>query len=621
MFFFNLSLGEFLALFAAASGVATLLYLLDRSRQKVKVATLRFWQPAPVPTEQRQRKKIQQPWSLLLQILSMGLLLLAISQLKWGAPETSSRDHVLVMDTSAWMAARLGRISYMDQAKLAAKAWLNTLPAADRVMLLRADAVPTPVTSFESKRDIIRKAIDETQPTSAALRLAAALDQAAWIQRSAGRTAGEVVYAGASRITGDENLPVTKNFRLLPVKGKIENAGLRRMSVRRSAQDAELWEAFVTVRNYSAAPRVAPVEVRFGGAAVAAAQRVTLAPNSEKEITFAYRTRAAGLLEARLLAADGYAEDDRAILELPAQPILKVHVCSPEPALWRPLLDANPRLQASYVTPGNPPARQAGDVAIYDRCPVNATPQRAIVIGITGSTRTSPAGAKLRWRHDSPLAEGIRSQDTTLDATAVITQPGATVIAETAAGPVIAAAGDVVYMAFHPLQSALRYELATPILFANIFRTLAPETFRLSEVSGASVGTLTALLEDEADAPNVKLTNARGEKIPFARDGKTIRFFAGTPGNIRLSDGKRESVYSLTLPEVGEKEIEWPKGTRRGVPAVSRFGSSSRELWYGLAIIGALGLIADWFLFGLGRRLRPLTVLTPDSARPYPKAS
>ena len=616
MFFFNLSLGEFLTLFAAASGAATLLYLLDRSRQKVKVATLRFWQPAPIPTEQRQRKKIQQPWSLLLQILSMALILLAIAQLKWGSPETSSKDHVLVLDTSAWMAARIGRISYMDQAKLAAKAWLDTLPSADRVMLLRADAVPTPVTSFESKRDIIRKAIDETQPTSAALRLPAALDQAAWIQRSAGRTAGEIAYAGASRITGDDTLPPTKGFRLLPVKGKIDNAGIRRMSVRRSAKDGELWEAFITVRNYAGKGRVAPVEVRFGGAAVAAARRLTLAPNSEQEVSFAYRTRASGLLEARLLSTDGFPEDDRAILELPAQPVLKVHVCSPEPALWRPLLDANPRLQAIYTTTA--PAREPGDVAIYDRCAVDGRPARAIVIGLTPPApdgRISPAGAKLRWRADSPLAEGIRSQDTILEAAPVITGVGSTPIAETGAGPVIAAGNDVVYMTFHPLKSALRYELATPILFANIFRWLAPESFRLSEVSGASVGTLTATLESEADAPNVKLTNERGEALPYSRDGKTIRFFAGTPGSIRFNDGRRESVYSLTLPEVGEKEIEWPKGTRRGVPAASRFGSSSRDLWYALATLGALGLVADWFLFGLGRRLRPLAIFQASEQR------
>ena len=196
MFFFNLGFGEFLALFTAVSGITALLYLLDRSRQKLKVATLRFWKPAPLPTEERQRRKIQQPWSLLLQIVSMALILLAIAQLRWGSPEMRARDHVLVLDTSAWMAARLGRVSYMDQARLAAKAWLDTLPSGDRVMLIRADAAASPVTAFESKRDVIRQAIDESRPGSAALRFYEALELADTVRRTHAKLPGELVFAG-----------------------------------------------------------------------------------------------------------------------------------------------------------------------------------------------------------------------------------------------------------------------------------------------------------------------------------------------------------------------------------------------------------------------------------------
>ena len=38
----------------------------------------------------------------------MLLLLLAIAQLRFGSPERSSRDHVLILDTSAWMDVRTG---------------------------------------------------------------------------------------------------------------------------------------------------------------------------------------------------------------------------------------------------------------------------------------------------------------------------------------------------------------------------------------------------------------------------------------------------------------------------------------------------------------------------------
>ena len=144
MFFLNLSVFEFMGIFTALSGVVVALYLLDRSRKKIKVATLRFWTPAERPPEAKQRKKIQQPLSLLLQLLGILLLLAALGQLRWGEPDKSLRDHVLLLDTSAWMKARENRRPLMDLAKADALAYIRALPSTDRVMIVRTDALPTP---------------------------------------------------------------------------------------------------------------------------------------------------------------------------------------------------------------------------------------------------------------------------------------------------------------------------------------------------------------------------------------------------------------------------------------------------------------------------------------------
>jgi hypothetical protein len=88
----NLSLGQFLMLFGAVSGFSVALYLLDRTRRKQVVSTLRFWvapgQPAPVS----RRRKIQQPLSLLLQLLGMALLLLAIAEFQFGGRRNAPRS-------------------------------------------------------------------------------------------------------------------------------------------------------------------------------------------------------------------------------------------------------------------------------------------------------------------------------------------------------------------------------------------------------------------------------------------------------------------------------------------------------------------------------------------------
>src|SRR5579863_9823878 len=103
MFFLNLSLPEFLAIFGSLSGVVFTLYLLDRMRKKHTVATLRFFAALDRPPVLEHRRKLQQPWSLALQLLSLLLLLLAIADLRYGSRAGIGRDHVLILDTSAWM--------------------------------------------------------------------------------------------------------------------------------------------------------------------------------------------------------------------------------------------------------------------------------------------------------------------------------------------------------------------------------------------------------------------------------------------------------------------------------------------------------------------------------------
>src|ERR1700729_2618831 len=131
MFLLNLSLPEFLAILGSLSGLTVALYLLDRMRKRHTVATLRFFAAAEKPPVLKHRRKLQQPWSLLLQLLSLLLLLLAIAQLRWGSPARASRDHVLILDASAWMNARSGQARLIDQTRAAAQNYVKLLPASD----------------------------------------------------------------------------------------------------------------------------------------------------------------------------------------------------------------------------------------------------------------------------------------------------------------------------------------------------------------------------------------------------------------------------------------------------------------------------------------------------------
>src|SRR5579871_6832509 len=349
MFFLNLSLPEFLAILGSVSGVVVALYLLDRLRKKHIVPTLRFFVPTEKPPELKHRRRLQQPWSLFLQLISLLLLLLALAQLRLGSPDRSSRDHVLIIDTSAWMNARNGQVRLMDQARTAARNYVRTLPSSDRVMVVRADVLATPAILFESNRAKIQQAIDQTQPSAGPLNIDEALQFAARAQRLRAQRPGEIVFIGSGRIAADE-VPssIPPNFRYISISGPTEHVGLRKMGVRRSADDPDVWEIFVAVKNYGTKLRSVPLVVRFGGAP-AGTRTFALKPGEEANAGFQYRTRAAGWLEARLIGADAFSQDTRAILELPPRKILPVTVYSNQPDLLRPVFHAIPGVEATVL--------------------------------------------------------------------------------------------------------------------------------------------------------------------------------------------------------------------------------------------------------------------------------
>jgi hypothetical protein len=616
MFFVNLTLGQFAVLMTSATAFLLAIYLLERARRKQVVSTLKFWVAAQHPTPVLRRKRIQQPWSLLLQLAGIALLLLAIAQLQWGTQAGAPRDHVLLLDTSAWMSARSGNSSLMQQARERALAWLRNVPRSDRVLLVRADGLTTPATALGSTRRTVEAAIRNSEPGATGLNLDQAFDFARRFQEQAGRRAGEIVYVGPGKVAEREggSLAAPRNLRVLRVADNVPNSGLRKIGLRRSPSEPDVWEIFVSAKNYSSAPRKLSLGLTFGGAP-AGSSELALGPGEEREATFRYRTRAAGLLKAALTPRDGFPADDEATLELPEQPAIRVTVYSAEPQLLRPVLAASPRVEAAFRAPGQYRADAADGLVILDRFRPPTPPMgHAIWIdppeGSPVPVRQRVAKAEFTgWRSDHQLAAGLRTKGFSLENAAVF-QPSAEDIriGEVANGPVIVARpGErkVVVLGFHPARSGLRYELTTPLLFANILRWTYPEMFRRWELSGGSVGTVKMALDTDFEAKDVKVVRDDGSPVAFTARDQALVFFSGSPGTVRVMAGDREIVYSQTLPQLWETQWQPPADARTGMPRFRDRVAAATELWHWLAIAGALCLLLEWFLYGrLTQRLR-----------------
>jgi len=627
--FLNLSLGELLGLAGAISAGVVALYLLDRTKRNQIVSTLRFWASADVRTQLKHRRRIQQPWSLALELISLFLLVAAIAGPRLGIIDNSGRDHVVILDTSAWMGSQdsRGRQSTLfDEARQSALAYLKSLPRRDRVMLVRADALATPATAFESDRQVVENAIRQSQPGASALNLQQALEYAQRAQKLQSKRVGEIVYAGAERVPEDQASldPLPANLRVLPVGASQENVGIRKVGLRRSPAQPDVWDIFVVVRNYGA--RAHDVELALQFAKSPAGERLLhLKPGAEEQAAFAYKSRPAGYLEARLNVKDAFAQDDRALIELPAQASLRVRVYSAEPQLLRPLMGSNPQVQADFASPEQYDAAAKADVVVLDHF-IPSVPPRAHAVYIQPPAQGSPfqvvaerSNVRLeKWRADTELGEGLRTQDVVLESAQTF-QAGAgdVVVAESERGPVVIAREGKglksVAIGFHPGRGSMKYQLATPLLMANILRWMAPGTFRRWEMQAGTVGTVRIPVAKGTDPASVRVVDENQRPLPFTVEGDVLQFFSGAPGNVSVLMGDLETVYSLTLPDVAEAVWKPPANVRRGIPRASLGAAAPTDLWPWLALAGGLGLLIDWLFYGRSRVFR---VRASQMARP-----
>jgi hypothetical protein len=294
---------------------------------------------------------------------------------------------------------------------------------------------------------------------------------------------------------------------------------------------------------------------------------------------------------------------------------LRVAVFTSDAEAMRPALAAHSQVQAAFYTPAQYRPDVDAQVVVLDRFAPPAMPKVPVIWleppdGAPFRSRARiTSEAPVSWRADNEICAGIRSRNLRLKEGQILAPgPNDIVIATVEAGPVAVARPDqrMVALGFHPGRSEMRYDLATPLLMANIIRWLQPDVFRIAEVHGGSVGAVTMPLDANVDRTKLRVL-ADGQELPFTIQGDSLRFFAGSPGVVRVLSPSGEQVHSLSLPEVADRVWEPPSAVKRGMPGLVE-QAVSQDLWQILAFLGAAGLALEWILYGRKRTMLPAGV-------------
>lgn len=615
MFFLNLSVLEFAALLGVLGSLITSLYLLDRTRRKRVVSTLRFWTPGLAAREDRRRRRVQEPWSLVLQLAGLLLLLLAVAQLQFGSRARPGREHVVLLDTSAWSAQRRGSRTLLDQEKQAAEQYLSAVPARDRILLVAADALATPLTPFTSDHGSLRTRLRAAHSSFSGLNLQQALLFAQRARHAAENDSGEVVYIGPGMMTrNDLALPRVPSLRVISVAPGREHTGIRGVSIQRSVTSASEWQATVTVQNYGALRSRVPLRIQSGPAYT---RRVLwLGAGEQASAEFAFAVNTAREFVADIDAGSDVEGDHHVALDLPPLAKARVDVVTSRADKLRPLFPVNAQIDVRFFAPGRYTANAAADLIVLDQTTITL-PAAQAAIWIDPPRDRAPWPVKAvtddaqitAWHSETPLAAGLRTRQTHLGQASVFQSfDSDTVVASTSGGPVVIAReasgdrGKWAVIGFDPLNGRTRFEITTPLLFANLLRWSLPDVFHALEVNAERIGTLAIPLEPGQRADAVRILDQQGVPAPFIATRTSIELFVNRPQMLRVMAGDRHRTLSVVLPDLAAFAWTPPAGSAIGLPTRFRLTPGAVDLWRVLAVLGASGLFAEWMLFGRRRK-------------------
>jgi len=615
MFFLNFTAGEFLVLFATFAGIVTALYLFDRSKSKKIVSTLRFWTLDVISAQQKSRKRMRDPWSFLLQILSILLLLLAIGQLEWGRSKHRHRKDVVLVDTSAWSSEALDtNRTVLDAEKKIAAQYIKGLPATDLVLLAGVDASAVPATVFTSNRAELLNALESLQPSYSALDLGRALSFARRAAALSGSSAdisdGEVLYVGPGRIRkGTDAASAVQNFRAILVPATGENCGIRSVGIRRDSQNPELWNAVVSVENYGTQQRVLQLTSRLSGKIIDS-RSLNVTPRDGTTAEFSFTRATEGQLAVSLEPGDALRADDRAVINVPGSSKTRLAVFTTRPAVVKPLIRSDENLEASFFTPAQYTPRVDADVVLLDQFAPAALPQSPSV-WITPPRDRSPIpvaevvdSAVLSAPNvtdDLHTAMQNRSDVRVRNAEVFTMADGDSAFATIAKGPVAVGheehSAKFAAVGFDPFSGDLRFQSATPVLFSSLMRWLSPESMRASAVATGFAGETTIPLPFEKEGVS-GVDDENGAAVPFNVQGRLLQVSANSPSQLAVHFLHGGSILLPVLADVAEEVWTPTGGSATGLPSSRAPIPADVDLWKWLAFLGGLGFLADWLLFG-----------------------
>jgi Ca-activated chloride channel family protein len=606
--------------------VVIAMYLLKLRRTEQQVSSVYLWQRMVRDVEanapwQRLRRNLL----LLLQLLFLLALIVALARpFRWAAG-SGSQSTILIVDTSASMAATDAVPNRLEAAKAQARRVVDDLPDDAQVTVIAAGETAQVLLASSQDRRQAYLAIDSLQQTAGGSNLTDALELASAI--SARQPDTEIVVLSDGNVDLPDRLAVEGHLRYLPVGTEGDNQAISLLTVEQSPGTQEL-SAFAQVSNYTpegSQPAQRRISFYVDGQLFQAFD-LEIEAGSQQAVLAAGLPETAKVVEARLSGADMLALDDQArVVYRPVEPV-QVTLVSAGNRFLETALNLLPGVELTTIRPADwesaadlSPAGQTTSLTVFDTyVPLTRTlPASSLLfIGpvgstdlftVTGSVEAPQLSAAVE---DDPLLANLSGLDQVhiLDASQIsLPEWGKSILeSDQRAEPApMLVRGEpqgqrVAILAFDLRRSDLPLQVVFPVLLANLRNWLAPPASDLpAQVNPGEA--LSFTLPQASGA--IQLERPDGTRLPLeVQGGRALLPEASQLGIYTVQWGEGEQarfVVNLFSPQ--ESKIS-PAGQLQvigladaGDPVGQQ--QARREWWRPLVWLALLVMLLEWLVY------------------------
>ena len=540
------------------------MYLLKLRRTETVVPSTLLWQRLAADTEANAPwQKLRRSLLFLVQLLLVAALALLAARPFIERPAGLARDLVLIVDTSASMAATDVAPDRLTAAKEAALAALRDLPSGGKVSVIEAGRTARIVATGTSDLGRIRSAIEGIRPTVSRGDLGDALALAQQLAVQSGDA--QVLVATDAALAVPPSTTVDAPIKVLRVgdaKGS-RNQAIVALAIRTTGSGVSN-SAFISVANFDLELATRQIEV-WGDDRLIETKTVTIEPQAKADVVIDNIGDVAhpvSVVDVRLAAPDGsagrpdlLASDDRAWAVVPpsrtrsillvtaGDPYLETALSYlPNVSLWGSTPDGYTK---DVVRPDGTP----WDLIIFEgylpatlpSVPVLAiAPPATSPLGVVTGTVTNPGIATLGT--DEPILRYVDLSTVHIAEARKLELPAwaRTVIPGPKGAPLlysgIRAGVPSAVLAFEPRQSDLPLQVAFPILLANL----------TGELFGGSAAPASAVKPGDPVVLPIP-SGASGLRVA-APDGRTVDLVPGAAAGTTVTYTQTDQlgVYTAT---------------------------------------------------------------------------